>query len=182
MLTLLVIIAALILIALVFGARAAKIVLAAILFPISLAFTVLFFWLLIATQAPAADGHAIIHKDPTIEPADEETAVDASQAVDFNDFLIDRKSFAAGEVVILSGSLTYHGEGTAYLRKGEGSYQSIPVFTEHFPRSLRKDMLDLCDDHCRVDIKAQVVRGGGLLPIDMDIYSYGSNVPRGFFW
>jgi hypothetical protein len=64
MLTLLVIIAALILIALVFGA-AAKVILAAILFPISLALTVLCFWLLFATQAPAAnrpyfDGNALL--------------------------------------------------------------------------------------------------------------------------
>src|SRR5262249_9788862 len=54
MLALLVIIAALILIAVVFGAKAAKVVLVAIMFPISLAFTVLCFWLLFATQAPAA--------------------------------------------------------------------------------------------------------------------------------
>src|SRR5215472_2018214 len=34
----------------------------------------------IATSASAVDGRAIIHTDPTIEPKDEETAVDVSKA------------------------------------------------------------------------------------------------------
>jgi hypothetical protein len=151
-----------------------------LVFPISLAFTIFFFWLLIATSAPAADGHTIIHNEAKGVDTGE-TAVDGDRAMDFDDFIFDR-DVLVGKEVILSGYLTYGGAGLAKLRPGMESDEKNSVVVEYLPRDLRREMFKRCKSPCQVDIRARVARGGNLMPIDMDIYGVSSNVPKGFFW